>query len=70
MPIQKMKPRHRAVVIAARTPVASSVLGREPLHGQDRPEDLLTDDAHVAPDVGQHGRAVEEAGLELRLGRA
>ena len=46
------------------------VLGREPLDGQDRAEDLLAHDPHRRRDVGEDRRAVEEAGLELRLVRA
>ena len=43
------------------------VLGREALDGQDRAEDLLADDAHVAADVGEDRGAIEEAVLEVGL---
>ena len=41
------------------------LLGREALDREDRTEDLLADDPHLAADVGEDRRAVEEAGLEI-----
>src|SRR5450755_827356 len=46
------------------------VLGAEPLDRQDRTEDLLLDDPHLPAAVGEDGRSEEEAGSQLRLGRA
>src|SRR5580765_3037899 len=45
------------------------VLGREPLNGDYRPEDLLADDRHVRGAIGEDGRADVEARLEVWLGR-
>ncbi len=45
------------------------VLGHEALDRQHRPEDLILGDAHRARHVGEDGRTVVEAGLQLGLVR-
>lgn len=45
------------------------VLGAEGLDGEDRPEDLLADDAHLAVAVVEDGRLVEVAVLGALRGR-
>src|SRR5262245_60563524 len=42
------------------------VVAREPLHGDDRAEDLALDDPRVLPDVGDHCRFDGEAAVTVR----